>query len=135
MKLISKVHTGKHAQAGPRAYYTSLAMMAMVNRCNAVASRGDLLTCYAMPKMLVTTFTIRGALITPPSCFECHAAQTAINKQREDEWTQFARQVNTATKHRKAQAAEKLFWLCRSSENAPLNAVYFGISRDMDNRQ
>ena len=56
--------------------------------------------------MLVTAFTTRGALVAPPSCFEAHAAQTATNKQSRDEWTQFARRINTATKKRDAKTVE-----------------------------
>ena len=86
-KLIPRIHTDRHKQAGARVYYALLAGTAMLERCKMVVDgkhKNNLLTGHAMPRMLVTGFNPRGSINDPPSGFDYPAAAAAINRGRND---------------------------------------------------
>ena len=67
-------NTDKHANAGARLYYASLAVTAMIQRCHDVCDGDNVSDIRAMPPILLTPFEPSAARTNPPSWFEFYAA-------------------------------------------------------------
>ena len=127
LRLMRLCHRDRYENMDYR--YTALACTIMVRRCLAASNREDLMSIYAMPRMLITPFKPNDACTTPPSDFKLCAAKTTRSQQI-PEGNPFAdrwERINTVGSSPTVVRAQKFFWLNMDGGNAHSNQTFFGM--------
>ena len=127
-RIARLVHPDIHLNAGPRLFYIALASNTLIQRCMESIDNKDIQDQRAMPRLIITQFTLENSAHFPPSKFEY-----AMARYREirsdciagDLYQNHGYETRDAGSLRSVREAEEAFWRDARVAAKPVNTIFF----------
>ena len=127
-RIARLVHPDIHLNAGPRLFYIALASNTLIQRCMESIDNKDIQDQRAMPRLIITQFTLENSAHFPPSKFEY-----AMARYREirsdciagDLYQNHGHETRDVGSLRCVRAAEETFWRNACVAAKPIDTIFF----------